>query len=304
MDKRRPPCYTKRHVSPESSSEGMFLHMKKHVCLPLAALAGGGAAFALRLLQNRTGFEADTGLPVPGDPYRCALIALLLALAVLFLLLVRRLPEDRSPAFPASFATASPALLTLPVAGVFLMGASGALEIVFGFLGSRTSALTGSGMVVLWQGGSPVTALLLGLLSLASAVCLFPAAAACRRREGAAEKPFSSALLLVPTVCLVVRLVMAYRVDSVDPSLSAYYVELLALAFLTLGFYRLSSFAFQAGQTRRFALYALPAVTLSIATLADGHGLTGSLLYAGGALVLLGFLLLRLGNMDIPRDSL
>lgn len=272
--------------------------MKKYAYLPLSALAGGAAAFVLRLLQNRGGFEADTGLPVPGDPCRYALAALLAALAVLFWLLVRRLPEDASPAFPSSFAAASPALLTLPVAGVFLMGLSGALEILGGlgvvlpFAPSPEAAILASPL--------PRAFVFYGALTLVSAVCLFPAAAACRRpgdRAADAAKPFSGGVLLVPVVCLVVRLVVAYRADSVNPALSAYYVELLALAFLTLGFYRLSSFAFQAGQNRRFALYALPAVVLSMATLADGHGLAGSLLYGGGALALLGFLLLRLDDL-------
>ena len=89
----------------------------------------------------------------------------------------------------------------------------------------------------------------------------------------------------------------AYRLDSVNPALSAYYVELLALVFLTLGFYRLSSFAFHAGQLRLYAFYTGAAVVLSMAALADGGPyLSSLLLYAGGASVLMGFLLLRLAS--------
>ena len=51
--------------------------MKKHLALPALAVLGGAAAFLLRLLQNRTGFEAETGLPVPGNVPGLALIALL-----------------------------------------------------------------------------------------------------------------------------------------------------------------------------------------------------------------------------------
>ena len=58
--------------------------MKKQSFLPLLALVGGVAAFVLRLLQNRTGFEAATGLPIPGNAPGLALVALitLVALAV------------------------------------------------------------------------------------------------------------------------------------------------------------------------------------------------------------------------------
>ena len=46
--------------------------MKKYAVYPLLALAGGAAAFVLRLAQNRTGFEAATGLPVAGNLWsRC-----------------------------------------------------------------------------------------------------------------------------------------------------------------------------------------------------------------------------------------
>ena len=100
---------------------------------------------------------------------------------------------------------------------------------------------------------------------------------------------------MAPPVALVVRLVLTYRLDSINPALEAYYVELLGLVFLTLGFYRLSSFAFGAGRTRRFALYTGAAVVLSLAALTDGAaGISSTLLYLGGALTLLGFLLLRL----------
>lgn len=58
----------------------------------------------------------------------------------------------------------------------------------------------------------------------------------------------SGNVLLAPVGILVVRLVAAYRQDSVNPTLAAYYIELLALVFLTLAFYRLSSFAFRPGR--------------------------------------------------------
>lgn len=284
------------------------LDMKKQWMLPLVAVLGGAAAFALRLVQTRTGFESATGLPIPGNAAGTALVILLVALAVLLALLVRRLPKEaeQGPAFPADFATGDAKLLTLPVIGVFLMALSGLADLYEGLgLGSlldqMSAAAAGSGYaetaVPLAEsaGFSHQLQLLMGLLSILSAAGLFCGLLACRAGDGGTPKPFNGNLLLIPPVALVVRLVLTYRVDSVNPALAAYYVELLALVFLTLGFYRLSSFAFRAGRTRRFALYAGAAVALSIATLADGSRyLSSILLYAGGALALLGFLLLRL----------
>ena len=48
--------------------------MKKYVLWPLLAAIGGVGAFLLRLLQRSTGFEVDTGLPIPGNLYALSLI--------------------------------------------------------------------------------------------------------------------------------------------------------------------------------------------------------------------------------------
>ncbi|MDD3347447.1 hypothetical protein [Oscillibacter sp.] len=270
--------------------------MKKQYLLPLSAVAGGIVALFLRAAQNRTGFETETGLPIPGSLPGIALPVLLAALALLFFLLSRRLPSEGAPgpALPADFSTRDARLLALPVAGSFLIALSGTLDLLsgFGLLGGISAASADT----LTTGFSPRSHLLMGLFSLAAAAGLFLSAAACRRQGRRENAPvLAGTWLLVPVAALVVRLVLTYRACSVNPSLEAYYVELLALVFLTLSFYRLSSFAFQAGQTRRFALYVCAAVVLCIAAVADTAKQPGSLLaYLGSGATLLGFLLLRL----------
>ena len=56
---------------------------------PALALGGGCTAFILRLLQWRTGFEPDTGLPVPGTPFG-VLTAALVLLAMVACILLRK----------------------------------------------------------------------------------------------------------------------------------------------------------------------------------------------------------------------
>ena len=296
--------------------------MKKYVLWPLLAAIGGVGAFLLRLLQRSTGFEVDTGLPIPGNLYAILLVAWFVVLAAVCLLAARPLlPADREdpPLFPAGFSVASPGLLTPAVMGLFLLAASGVLDLLFGFSGA--SALTGSGetvtVFVTAQGSQLFSGrehLVVGLLSLLSAASLLPAVPACRiRPEGGARKPFQSPLLLVPVCCLVVRLVpvcclvvrlvLTYRVVSVDPSLTDYYTELLAVVFLALAFYRLSSFAFRAGRTRRFAVYAALAIAFCLATLADRPDPARLLFYLGGAVTLFGFLLQRTAVLAAPWDN-
>jgi len=286
--------------------------MDKRYALPLTAALGGAAACVLRLLQNRTGFEADTGLPIPGDPVGLALAVLLAGLGLALVLTARILPseEEPGPVLPRDFATANTALLTLPMCGVFFIALGGLADLAESFRTLPEGIVASRHAIygILRAGGLGYSAqgqMLMGVLELLMAAGLFPMLSGCRRREGAPRRRAPSAITLLPVAALVVRLVLTYRIDSVNPSLSMYYVELLALVFMTLGFYRLSSFAYQAGRTRRFALYAGAAVVLCVASLADGSVyLSALLLYAGGGLVLFGFLLLRLSNViESERDD-
>lgn len=288
--------------------------MKQSMRFPLLALAGGAAALVLRLAQRATGFEADTGLPVPGNVPAVALAVWFPVLAAVCILAARVwLPAEGedSPLFPDGFSTASAGLLTPAVTGIFLLAASGALDLVSG-LGDRVPVLTGGDVAVTYVYGfdpgysslfSPKEHILVGLLSLLSAVCLFPAVPACRVRPEAERKPFRGPLLLVPVCCLVVRLVLTYRAESVNPSLSGYYPEILAVVFLTLALYRLSAFAFRAGRTRLFAVYTALAAAFCLAALADRPDPARLAFYAGGALTLFGFLLLRTGAQEAPSGS-
>lgn len=286
--------------------------MKKYVCFPALALVGGASAFVLRLTQNRTGFEASTGLPISGNLWATLLVCLLVLTAAAGLLLARRLPreKEKEPAvFQDAFSTHNVLILTVLTAGLFLLAISGLLEMASGAgLLPDTLILTADGMEAraLYRDRA---GLILGALTVLSAVCLFPVLPACHRSGLREVSPRSfhtvnGNLLLVPVGASVVRLVMAYRENSVNPSLSAYYIELLALVGLSLSVYRLSSFAFQAGNTRRFTAYAVPTIILCLAALGDSRPLYSTLFFAGNAAMLLGFLLLRLDVLSKINDHI
>lgn len=285
--------------------------MKKHILFPAVALAGGAAAFVLRLLQNRTGFDT-IGLPVSGNVPGIALVACLILMAVILLVLSRSLPSPVEASFPQPFAAENASQLFLPVAGALLIALSGLADLYEGATFNNllaqiqfaadpySSTIPDAATAV---GFSPASQLILGAASLLTAAALFLSAVSCRKWMAA--KPSSGLFLLVPPVVLVVRLVMTYRLDSITPALEAYYVELLALIFLTMAFYRLSSFAFGDGRLRRFALYAGLATVCSLATLADGGPhLSSLLLYLGGSATVLGFLLLAAAPSATPSSDL
>lgn len=268
--------------------------MKRYRLFPIFTLACGCAAFLLRLSQFRNGFEAGTGLPIPGNLSGTLLIVLLAAVVVFLLASVRILPDDRKtpPTFPDAFAVLNAAALTPVVIGVFFLALSGGLDILSGF-GAGAAAAS----------GSQRECLLVGAMSVISAACYVPAILIFRKKEADAELSWNGKLFLLPVVCLVIRLVLVYRQESVNPALAAYYTELLSLVLLTLALYRLSSFAFQVGQTRRFVLYAVPAVILCAAVLAEGHSLSMTLFYAGYAILLVGLLSQRMWVLSHPWEQ-
>lgn len=260
--------------------------MKKQLLFPALAVGGGAAALALRLAQNRTGFEETTGLAIPGNLPATALTVLSVALAAALFLLVRQFPKSEGASFPASFSTKESTLLVLPVMGCFLMLLSGAADVAAGLDIAGTAVF------------SQRFHLILGVLAALSALCLILCISACRSGKWQTAENFNGTLLLPVAVMLVMRLVMTYRLCSIDPTSEAYVVEILALLFLTMGFFRLSAFAFGEGKPASFTFCAVLAAVFSLASAADfgTHiaALSSVLLYVGGGVALLGFLLLYL----------
>jgi len=275
--------------------------MKKYFYLPAVPLAGGVVCFLLRLLQNRTGYEPDTGLPIPGSPFSLLVPLALILLAAVLMVMAWRLPEDGDKApqtFVNSFSAKNDVVAALLVGGSLLWLASGALEIfqALPLLGVKHSG----GLITAAGTAAPALSVFMGALTALSCAAVLPVISACRRGAPPERNAHLGNLLLVPTSCLLIRVVMTYRADSVNPALSVYYVEILALAFLVLGIYRTSSFAFHSGGTRRFTVYVGCSLLFCVITLADSHTLSASLLYLGGALLSLGFLAARAEALGAP----
>lgn len=224
--------------------------------------------FALRLLQNQTGFDRDTGLSLSSVP-GAALIACLAAAAVLEFWLARRKSRDPAP-FSASFA-APERELPLLVCGCILLSGGGillAMLAVTGATGGIAAAVAG----------------LLGLTSGAGFLLLI------RKMRLGEEAPVA---LVLPSLFFGVFLVLAvYLPEAADPVLPRYYLRVLAAAMVSYVFSQLSGFFREESRPRIFIPMANLAVLVCIAVLADG-GPALTLVFSGCALVVSGFLLLQ-----------
>lgn len=276
--------------------------MKKQFALPAAAVLGGIALLVLRLRQTLLGFEPDTGLTIPDSPYTLAMPAAAAVLAGVLALLARRVPKDGAPLrFQDAFSAPGALPAALTVGGSLLWLTSGVLAVLSALEGpAGAQSVPASGLLLpAAQGLSLRLSLVMGGLTLLSGLCLLAAVFACR-----SGRSVNGSLLLGPVLFLVVRLVLVYREVSVNPSLSVYYVELLALVFLILGLYQTASFAFANGRTRPFAFCSALAATLCLAALGDRPGYISMAFYGGGGLIMLGLLSSRLGAPARPEELL
>ena len=278
--------------------------MRKTLPLPILSAAGGIIACLLRFLQNRYGFETDTGLPLISSPFSVILPCFLLLVAALIAALCFRLPNeagDSPHSFAQLFSSSNTAAVMLAVAGIFLWGIAGAYGIFTMVRGGQDIYISSAaGLFYPLSGTMRRIHIIFSALLAASAICLLPAAAASRPSHR--SRHVSGNLLLLPVVYLILRLILSYREMSINASQQTYYVELLALVMLTLSLFRLSSFAFLCGNTRRFALYSSLTAVMCIAALADAATLSDRLFYGGGCFLTLGFLLLRL-TAEVPTET-
>lgn len=249
----------------------------------LLTLCLGAAGMSLRLLQNMTGFEPGTGLPIPGSIPGILLPVLLALSAVILFRMNSKLPKGpvEVPLSRLLNWNDKEGLFAI-LAGGCVMALSGVLEIANAF-GRTATAVSADGMeIVTVSAGTGRSGVVMGLLAVVAGICLLAGMAICRKTPDTEPQ-----ILLAVPVLLLARLIFAYRLYSVDPVLANYYLELLGLMLLILASYRLSGFAVQAGEPRMFGFYADLTAILAVTLLADGH--SAALLPLGGAAALEGF---------------
>lgn len=242
--------------------------MKQQYPLFTQSVTLGIVCCCLRFVQKRTGFEPDTGLPIQGNLPALALpVMLAVSAAVLLALAVRTLPKGPvERPFVRQFDLSRDGWLTTALVGAGIMAFSGAWELADVLGGQGDAVLSADGMEIITRSaGGDLAGMLMAVMSIAAGACLLVGLLMSRRSEAVQPLP----LMGVP-LCLMVRLIFVYRVHSVNPVLTDYYLEVLSLAVLSLAFYRLSGFAVGAGSPRFLAAYTGMACVLALTLTVDG----------------------------------
>ena len=222
----------------------------------------------LRLTHLRMGFNPVTGLSVPSIPGKVLAAAIIICIAA-ELVLCWRLPKGRA-SFAKHFALPEKAA-PFGVAGSLLLAAGGIL-LLTGAVPDRVIAAIAAGVLAVAAGA--------GFLLLLRAM-----------RSGDADIP---AWPVLPALFFSVFFVLAvYLPGENDPVLGRIYLPILAAAAMAYAFGQLAGFLRREGSLRSYAFMTNLAIMLCIAAMADGGGLGRMLLFAGCAVILTVFSVLR-----------
>ena len=139
---------------------------------------------------------------------------------------------------------------------------------------------------------------LLALMSLVSAACLFVVGKNNYRMEGRGKY---SAALLLPSYTCCLWLISAYQARSADPVILDYVYQLFAVIAAVLGTYFTAGFAFERAKVFRASFFSLLGIYFCLVTLADRHDVSMLLLFVAFALYLLATAVLLQYNAARPE---
>jgi len=209
---------------------------KKAVLIYLANLLLAAAGFGMHRLSRLTGFEAETGLAIPGAFANLALMTLAAVTAavsvIAALCIVNRYTS--ADAYRSAFHGGSIlwVLLQLAAAALLLPVAGKALLQGLGGMGSRR----------LWHFAQALLAVLAVTGIAASAFgCRHPA------KAGRGE----TAALAAAPLFFCLQLVLCYKENAADPVILHYVWQALGLAAVSLALYFTAGYAFGVVKTKR-----------------------------------------------------
>ena len=225
--------------------------------------------FVFRLVQNRYGFDPETGLALPGSWKTVAMIVLLAVMSPFTF--PWRTGKERV-AFEHHFGAPEKSLTALTV-GCMMLVAGGALLAV-----DSLTAHTG------------IAPIITGALAVVTGLGFLLLGRKMRAGEVLTVAP------TLPSLFFGVFLVLTiYMPCASDPVLLRYFLPILAAAMVAYAFGQLAGFLRKETRPCVFSCVAGVAVVLSIAAIADG-GRANSMLFGGCAVVLSVFLALQGGS--------
>lgn len=247
--------------------------------------AAGAFGTFFRWLQNQSAFDAETGL-VHSSALNILVPLVILAAAVLFFFLVKKLKSETCGAPTDIFSLFCGTSILYPVAyyAIAFVTALGGIITLF--------AVSEDSFAAIYR----VIALLAVLCGLG-----FPVICSSRRKRYA--PPIICAFMTVPIVLFCVWLIACYKVNSSNPTIWAFAIEIITLCICILAFYYNAGFAFGKPSPYKALYISMLAAFMCITTIADTRYFGMQLIYLGAAGMLVTESWLMVSNMKKPEEG-
>ena len=240
------------------------------ICCCTGVLAAFGAFF--RWLQNQVSFEEETGLAVPGSIWPYIVAAWIILAAVVLSVQCLRLKNQQRMHQPETFAEAFGGVSRIANIAAWVFGALMAL----------------GGVILLVT--VPAAELQRPLLRVLAVIAIASGVAFPLQFRSAAEQEPSVAVTVIavlPIILFAFWLIVSYKMHIVNPTVSAYAVEILTLCAATVGFYQIAGFAFGRPKAARSVFWCQFAAFFCLMTLSDSRYAGAQCMFAAAAGMLL-----------------
>lgn len=231
----------------------------------MTAVVGGIIGLLVRQVYLASAFQADTGLPIAGQPVTAVLWAVALVTFVILCILSRGKHRNFDEKFSSAFYAARPFWFVVGAAGGVLLILAGVLDLM-NFFSQRSSM--GLLSVAATVNASGLIRLLLGVISLLAGAGIYFTALNTRKKG-----EYRGSWLPLPGFVCCLWVMACYQDWAKDPVLGHYVFRLLAVLFAMVACYAIATFAFGKGKVTLTLATSLTAAALGIMVLGDGLAL-------------------------------
>ena len=246
--------------------------------------AAGAFGTFFRWLQNQSVFDAETGLVNP-SALNILVPLVILGAAVLFYFLVRKLKARKLEAPGNIFAVFNGTSILYPIAYFVIAFVTVLGGIVTMFNVSDDLYSTAYRIIAVFAVLSGIT---------------FPLICSSHRKRYA--PPIICVFMTIPIVMFCIWLVVCYKVNSSNPTIWAFAVEIITICICILAFYYTAGFAYEKAEPYKALFISMFAAFMCFTVLADSRYFGMQLIYFGvaGMFVLESWMIVS--NMKKPAE--
>ena len=247
--------------------------------------AAGAFGTFFRWLQNQSCFDAETGLLNPSALNYIVPLSIIGA-AILFYFLVKKLKKQKLEPPKDIFDVFNGTSIFYPI--VFIVIA------LVTFVGSIVTLfnVTGEKYATVYR--------LIALLAAASAVT-FPLICSSRRKRY--MPAIIGIFMCIPIIVFSVMLLLCYKINSSEPVIWSYCIEIVTCCICILAFFRNAGFAFERPMPYRAIYLSMLAAFMCFTTLADSRYIGLQMIYLGFAGMLVTEIWMIISNMRKPAAA-